>query len=294
MTWDSEVFSEGSRFMVWDSGVFTGGPGIMIWDSEVFIGDPRIMIWDSDVFIGGPRTMIWDSSVFTGGTRIMVWDREVSIKGSRVMIWDSGVFTGGIRIMLWDSEGFTGGLRIMLWDCEAITEVQGLWYVSVRCSLEVLVLWFMEEDELSTWEGKCIEGQLSGDLLPRWYIDLVWLTVRGYRETWKVRARIEVRDHEEEDVLEVYSKWYFYWEITGWKRDTEVIRGLKLWKAAFMIVESVYNIKDIGIIGKSQVVWYILFFVRVHHKFFTLFQSFWNTALSWPRSDLTGNPRLLF
>ena len=35
------------------------------------------------------------------------------------------------------------------------------------------VMIIMEEDELSTWEGKCIEGQVSGDLLPRWHIGMV-------------------------------------------------------------------------------------------------------------------------
>ena len=59
-------------------------------------------------------------------------------------------------------------------------------------------------------------------------------------------ARIELRDHEEEDELEVCSKWYFYLGKTGWKRGVGVIWGFKFWRAAFMTVENVLISKILG------------------------------------------------
>ena len=38
----------------------------------------------------------------------------------------------------------------------------------------------------------------------------------GHEETWKAKARIELRDHEEEDEMGEYSKGTFYQEY--WKK----------------------------------------------------------------------------
>ena len=53
-------------------------------------------------------------------------------------------------------------------------------------------------------------------------MDLVQLTVRGYGETWEVKARIELRGHEEEDEMEECSKGSFYRE----KLDGKEVQGL--------------------------------------------------------------------
>ena len=45
----------------------------------------------------------------------------------------------------------------------------------------------------------------------------------GHEETWEVKARIELRGHEEEDEMEECSKGYFYLGKTGWKRGLGVI-----------------------------------------------------------------------
>ena len=40
----------------------------------------------------------------------------------------------------------------------------------------------------------------------------------GHEETWKAKARIELRDHEEEDEMGEYSKGSFYWKYWMKKR----------------------------------------------------------------------------
>ena len=51
---------------------------------------------------------------------------------------------------------------------------------------------------------------------------LVQLTVRGYEETGEVKARIELRDHKEEDEMGECSKGSFY----GEKLDGKEVQGL--------------------------------------------------------------------
>ena len=40
----------------------------------------------------------------------------------------------------------------------------------------------------------------------------------GHEETWKAKARIELRDHEEEDEIGKYGKGPFYWKYWMKKR----------------------------------------------------------------------------
>ena len=40
----------------------------------------------------------------------------------------------------------------------------------------------------------------------------------GHEETWKAKARIELRDHEEEDEMGEYSKGSFCWKYWMKKR----------------------------------------------------------------------------